>query len=265
MVKRSCRPALTADDLVELDLSTYEKRPAFERLLAAAEGPSLDLGAGLAYYSRHLLAGRAEPVVAVEVDFSALPSMGEGVRPLQGDALRLPFASGSLRTVLLADVLEHCPDDRPVLAEISRVLAPGGLLVLSVPSMEWGFPDFLTKLGIESVHDREGPEHHYRPGYRIEELRARLADAGLEVEVVEQVHRFGAKLLVDAVALAHLLVERGEGRKEWTWGTLLASPPPGLGLYRCIFPAVRGLAWLLGRLSPRRGFELVFSARRKTG
>jgi len=255
--------AWTADELVELDLNTWEKLPALRRLLAGARGPALDLGAGLAYYSRHLLVGEADPVLAVELDLSALRRMEGGVRPLSGDALRLPFRDGSLATVLLADVLEHCPEDAPVLAEIARVLAPGGLLVLSVPSIEWGFPDFLAALGIESVHDREGPEHHFRPGYRIDELRARLAGAGLRVEAVDETHRLGPKLLIDAVALAHLLVERGgSGRKEWTWGTLLASPPPGLGLYRRLFPLFRGLARLLARLSPRRGFELVVTARK---
>lgn len=265
---------MSPDELVELDLNTWEKLPTLAHHLAGCPGPALDLGSGLAFYSRRLLAG-ADPVVAADLDLSALgwargPVRADvGVRswttvqPCAADAGGLPFREASFGTVLLADVLEHCPDDRAVLAEIARVLRPEGRLVLVVPSMEWGFPDFLSLLGVTSVHDREGPEHHFRPGYTAGELEGLLARAELELEAVQPILRFGAKLMVDAVALAHLAVERlGSGRTTWTWGQLLAAPPPGLRVYRRLFPAVRGLFQVARRLGPARGFELVATARR---
>jgi SAM-dependent methyltransferase len=45
----------------------------------------------------------------------------------------LPFQTGSIRTVLLHNVLEHVYDYRSLLTEIERVLAPSGCLLLSVP------------------------------------------------------------------------------------------------------------------------------------
>lgn len=45
----------------------------------------------------------------------------------------LPVRSGSLDVVALLDVIEHLADPRTALAEASRVLAPGGTLLLSVP------------------------------------------------------------------------------------------------------------------------------------
>jgi len=254
--------ASAADRLVEIDLATAEKLPVFEEFLAGATGPALDLGSGLGYYARHLLA-RLPPVVVADLDLSALAWAGRAVHPCRADALTLPFPPATFGTVLLADVLEHCPDDRPVLAEIHRVLKPGGTLLLSVPSLEWGFADFLPLLGVASVHDQEGPERHFTPGYTHATLGERLRTAGLEVVENREILRLGPKLLLDGLALVHLLVERlGRKRTSWTWGTLVAAPPPGLGLYRQLFPAVRALRGGLHRISPKKGFELVVTARR---
>ena len=47
---------------------------------------------------------------------------------------RLPFADGAFDSVSMLDVLEHTRDERATLAEVERVLRPGGLLVLTVPA-----------------------------------------------------------------------------------------------------------------------------------
>ena len=56
----------------------------------------------------------------------------------QGDIAALPFRSASFDIVLSLDVIVHFPrgeEDRPV-AEFSRVLAPGGLLVMRVSALD---------------------------------------------------------------------------------------------------------------------------------
>jgi len=50
-----------------------------------------------------------------------------------GDAQCLPMAGESIDAVILFEVLEHVPDHRLALAEIARVLRPGGRLFMSVP------------------------------------------------------------------------------------------------------------------------------------
>ena len=50
-----------------------------------------------------------------------------------GHAERLPYPDAHFDAVVLLDVLEHVADERAVVAEIARVLRPGGLLVVSVP------------------------------------------------------------------------------------------------------------------------------------
>jgi ubiquinone/menaquinone biosynthesis C-methylase UbiE len=57
---------------------------------------------------------------------------------VNGDALALPFADGTFDRVIAAEVLEHVPADAAAMAELVRVLRPGGTLAVTVPS--W-FPE----------------------------------------------------------------------------------------------------------------------------
>lgn len=113
----------------------------------------LDLGCG---EGRHLHAAYfAAPVLAVGVDLkfedvartrAGLAEIGaleaEGGRAAGlavGNALALPFPDGAFDKIVCSEVLEHIPDYRAALAEIHRVLRPGGLLAVSVPRYwpEW--------------------------------------------------------------------------------------------------------------------------------
>lgn len=49
----------------------------------------------------------------------------------------LPFEDASFDTLLMSDVLEHLPNPWEVFGEISRVLKPGGKLILNVPFGYW--------------------------------------------------------------------------------------------------------------------------------
>jgi SAM-dependent methyltransferase len=55
------------------------------------------------------------------------------LRFLVRDAASLPFPDGSFEKVAAISVLEHILDERPVVRELARVLAPGGRLAISVP------------------------------------------------------------------------------------------------------------------------------------
>lgn len=50
-----------------------------------------------------------------------------------GDAQRLPFPDASFDRVICSEVLEHVPNPDQVLAEIARILKPGGYFAASVP------------------------------------------------------------------------------------------------------------------------------------
>lgn len=72
------------------------------------------------------------PVIGLEIDVALATAVGRNGRcpVVAGDALTLPFASGSLAAYVGLGVVEFGPDR--VLSEAARVLLPGGLLYLSV-------------------------------------------------------------------------------------------------------------------------------------
>lgn len=106
----------------------------------------LDLGCG---EGRHALAaywfGVADHVVAVDLsqrdvvtarsrrnDFPQ-QNPQKHCHIFVANGLQLPFADQCFDVVICSEVLEHIPDYQAMLAEATRVLAPGGLLAVSVP------------------------------------------------------------------------------------------------------------------------------------
>lgn len=98
----------------------------------------LDYGCGSGYGAAHI-AEVAEQVTAVDVAADAIDyARGQFSRENLGfeviDPSRpLPFTDASFDVVLSFQVFEHVPDAGRYLAEIRRVLAPGGTLVLATP------------------------------------------------------------------------------------------------------------------------------------
>ena len=52
---------------------------------------------------------------------------------VRGDLLPLPLPDASVDRVIASEVLEHIPDDVTAMAEIARVLKPGGRVAVTVP------------------------------------------------------------------------------------------------------------------------------------
>jgi SAM-dependent methyltransferase len=90
-----------------------------------------------------------------------------------GDATAMPFGDGTFDRVIAAEVLEHIPEDRRALAEIARVLRPGGLLAVTVPA--W-LPERICWRLSNGYHNTPGG--HVRI-YTRAELAAKMRQAGL--------------------------------------------------------------------------------------
>jgi len=123
------------------------------RQAPVVHGRLLDLGCGNQPYLPWY-----EPLVKEVVAVDAAPLPGVVVNDLTGP---LPFEDDSFDTILCTQVLEHVPDAEFAMAEIARVLRPGGHALITVPFL---YPahelpyDFwrYTFLGLESLVSRHG-------------------------------------------------------------------------------------------------------------
>lgn len=105
---------------------------------AAPGHPMLDAGCGTGLNLRNLPEGSVgldinpRHVAVVE---ERLPNHTIAL----GDVEEMPFEDGAFGSVLCTEIIEHVPDPLRALAEIRRVLRPGGVLIGSVPakSLVW--------------------------------------------------------------------------------------------------------------------------------
>ncbi|HLN78897.1 MAG TPA: methyltransferase domain-containing protein, partial [Nocardioidaceae bacterium] len=139
----------------------------FDRLGVQAGDRVLDMGCGAGRHAFELYR-RGTDVIAFDQDadeLSAVSDMFAAMRAenevpdgadadvKQGDALSLPFADGEFDRVVAAEVLEHIPDDEAAIAELVRVLRPGGTMAVTVP--RW-LPEKICWALSDEYHEVEG-------------------------------------------------------------------------------------------------------------
>jgi SAM-dependent methyltransferase len=147
-----------------LDLGCGAGRHAFEALRRGASVLALDADEGELNSVAAMFAAMREG--------GEVPAGGQA-QALTGDATAMPLPDASIDVVIAAEVLEHIRFDQAAIAEIARVLRPGGLAAVTVPAwlperICWGLSD----------------DYHNVPGGHVRiftrrELTAKLAQAGL--------------------------------------------------------------------------------------
>lgn len=148
-----------------LDLGAGGGRHAFEAMRRGAEVTALDADAA-----------EVKDVAALMWALGEAPETPEqrGGTALVGNALNLPFPTGAFDRVIAAEVLEHIPGDTSAMAELARVLRPGGTMAVTVP--RW-YPELVNWVLSDQYHLTEGG--HVRI-YRRRDLLHRLQASGLD-------------------------------------------------------------------------------------
>jgi len=173
----------------------------FDRLRALGLRPGsrvLDVGAGFGRHAYELarqgmrvaaLDFAAGEVQGTKDTFAAMVAAGEipaerFVGVLRGDATRLPFADDSFDVVITSEVLEHIQNDVAAIAEMVRILRPGGAFAATVPT--W-FPEKINWMLSDEYHAPAAVGGHVRI-YSATELKAKMRAAGLGLEGSHHAH-----------------------------------------------------------------------------
>jgi SAM-dependent methyltransferase len=159
----------------------------FERALGRS-GRLLDVGCASGAVLE-AAAGRGWEVQGVEFSEAAsAEAWAHGIPVHVGSLESARFPNGTFDVVFLGDTLEHVPDPAAMLAEVSRVLAPGGILYLRCPLTTNSFARRLALRFMQVFGKQltlEGPPYHlweFVPGT----LKLLVEGAGLRIEYFRQ-------------------------------------------------------------------------------
>ncbi|MCX8072608.1 MAG: class I SAM-dependent methyltransferase [Candidatus Binatia bacterium] len=167
------------------------------RLPLQREALLVDLGCGtganLAFLSRY---GRV-----IGLDWGAAAARYSRQRTslpvLRGDVQALPLRSGSVDLVTAFDLIEHIDDDKSCVAEMARVVRPGGYVLVTVPAFPW-------------MWGRQDVINHHKRRYRAKELVHLFDVTGLEIRRLTYLNTFLFPV-VAAVRIARRIVPERNG------------------------------------------------------
>jgi SAM-dependent methyltransferase len=137
---------------------------------------ALDVGAGPGMFSA-ALAPHVARAVALDPSAALLAHAPDAVERAVGTGEDIPFPDGSFDLVTVVNTLHHVDDMRATLAEMVRVLAPGGRIVVQDYLAD---DDPAAAARWETVERLRDPDHRRLP--RRGEVAAALVPHGLAVD-----------------------------------------------------------------------------------
>lgn len=162
-------------------------RPEVAQYLPRTARRVLDVGCGAGDFGRAIKRrGRIE-VVGIELDAKACAMAAQVLdKSIEGniETMTLPFADGYFDCIVFADVLEHLVDPQAVLRKAARVLAPDGVILMSLPNV--GYYEVVQMLanGRWKYEDAGIMDRTHLRFFTAAEVHALIAGAGLDPLVI---------------------------------------------------------------------------------
>jgi SAM-dependent methyltransferase len=198
-----------------------------ERLRAALSGSGrgrwLDIGCGHDFLPAWMrspdkdLPLQAWSVVGIDMDAGAIARHAGLRHRVIGTGEQLPFEDDAFDLITANMVVEHVASPARLFAEISRILAPGGRVIIHTPNVH-GYTTAITRLlpdralaPLARVLLRRNAEDVYPTFYRansVADLRALACSSGLTIEACELVNSSPQAMRILPLMLLELLVMR---------------------------------------------------------
>jgi SAM-dependent methyltransferase len=215
-------PDIAGKSLFKTDL--WDEAKNSEILLWAAERGARVAGADIALAT---IAGARDLLAAHRPAFAA------------GDVRRIPFRDGSFDLVYSMGTIEHFDETREAVAEIYRVLKPGGRALVGVPNL---LDPFLRPVMV-AVLDRVGRyDYGLEKAYTHGQLREMLESAGFRVG-----GRSGILFMPGWLRMADLWLHVRGSR----WARLTAAAIRPFAWANRRFPAIRRHGYLIAAVAEK--------------
>jgi 2-polyprenyl-3-methyl-5-hydroxy-6-metoxy-1,4-benzoquinol methylase/Tfp pilus assembly protein PilF len=172
----------------------------------------LDIGCAAGAFGRSMKSLRGMEVVGVEY----VPEVAERAKTVLDavhtgsiEHMDLPYADGYFDCMTCFDVLEHLVEPAEVLHKLKRMLAPDGVIVISIPNVQFYAVQQTLSGGRFPYMDSGILDRTHLRFFTREELRRLIAEAGLEVRELTGLNVAGPDFCPRAedgsVRLGHLL------------------------------------------------------------
>lgn len=204
-----------------------------------------------------------------EMEARSIPEMagllGEPVHHVRPEAL--PFPDGSFDRVTVIDVHEHLHDVVQFNRELARIVAPGGVVVVTTPNGDTRLPVAVLKRWIGMGPASYG---HVVQGYRFEDLEAMLRTVGLIPERRGAYARFFTESCELAINFAYVkILSKRKNQPPPDPGTIapttsdqLRSVEKAYRAYAAVYPFVRSVSALDALLPGSGGYAVAVVARK---
>ncbi|NQT25201.1 class I SAM-dependent methyltransferase [candidate division KSB1 bacterium] len=170
------------EDVVYKTIRGRIRRQFILNILNGWKGSFLEIGCNLGMYLRLY---QGTPKFGMDISMGVLNRLRQSEPNLpivQSDAQNNCFRSASFNRILCSEVLEHLYSPEKAVSEISRLLKPGGIALITTPNYRgerpgWTSLGALSDYGVEAVKDGL----YYHTAFRSEELAEMGRKVGLEL------------------------------------------------------------------------------------